>query len=165
MIDYSRFAHRIARHLQINYSSSRRTWLPGILPHVASRLRLRIGAWTQKHPVCARYTELSPTGSETSATDRQSEIVAANNGPITHLLYSQRRKNSLMISRARARAYVCQGEAAARRPTLISIQVWSDPASAEMHSAMDWSPGKMMRTHPKPRSSIRVSTEAKEMPW
>ena len=29
-----------------------------------------------------------------------------------------------------------------------------------MHSAMDWSPGKMMRTHPKPRSSIRVSIEA-----
>jgi hypothetical protein len=34
----------------------------------------------------ARYTELQPTGSETSDTDRQSEIVAANNGPITHLL-------------------------------------------------------------------------------
>ena len=33
-----------------------------------------------------RYTELSPTGSETSGTDRQSEIVAAINGPITHLL-------------------------------------------------------------------------------
>ena len=33
-----------------------------------------------------RYTELSPTGSETSGTDRQSEIVAATNGPITHLL-------------------------------------------------------------------------------
>jgi hypothetical protein len=33
-----------------------------------------------------RHTELSPTGSETSGTDRQSEIVAAINGPITHLL-------------------------------------------------------------------------------
>ena len=33
-----------------------------------------------------RYTELSTTGSETSGTDRQSEIVAAINGPITHLL-------------------------------------------------------------------------------
>jgi hypothetical protein len=33
-----------------------------------------------------RYTELSPTGSETSGTDRQSEIVAAINGPIAHLL-------------------------------------------------------------------------------
>jgi hypothetical protein len=33
-----------------------------------------------------RYTELTATGSETSGTDRQSEIVAANNGPITHLL-------------------------------------------------------------------------------
>ena len=31
----------------------------------------------------ARYTELSPTGSETSGTDRQSEIVAATSGPIT----------------------------------------------------------------------------------
>jgi hypothetical protein len=29
---------------------------------------------------------------------------------------------------------------------------------------MDWSPGKMTRTHPKPRSSIRVSIQAKEMP-
>ena len=28
------------------------------------------------------YTELSPTGSETSGTDRQSESVAAINGPI-----------------------------------------------------------------------------------
>ena len=34
----------------------------------------------------ARYTELSPTGSETSGTDRQSESVAAINGPIAHLL-------------------------------------------------------------------------------
>ena len=32
-----------------------------------------------------RYT-VSPTGLETSGADRQSEIVAANNGPITHLL-------------------------------------------------------------------------------
>ena len=33
-----------------------------------------------------RYTELSPTGSETSGAEWQSEIVAAINGPITHLL-------------------------------------------------------------------------------
>ena len=33
-----------------------------------------------------RYTELTATGSETSGTDRQSEIVAAISGPITHLL-------------------------------------------------------------------------------
>ena len=33
-----------------------------------------------------RYAELSPTGSEISGTDRQSESVAAINGPITHLL-------------------------------------------------------------------------------
>jgi hypothetical protein len=33
-----------------------------------------------------RYTELQPTGSEISGTYRQSQIVAANNGPITHLL-------------------------------------------------------------------------------
>ena len=39
-----------------------------------------------KHGWGVRYTELSPTGSETSGTDRQSEIVAAINGPITHLL-------------------------------------------------------------------------------
>jgi hypothetical protein len=32
-----------------------------------------------------RYTELSPTGSEISGTYRQSEIVAAINGPIAHL--------------------------------------------------------------------------------
>ena len=40
----------------------------------------------QSYSNMVRYTELSPTGSETSDTDRQSEIVAANNGPITHLL-------------------------------------------------------------------------------
>ena len=36
-----------------------------------------------------RYSALtvSPTGSETSGADRQSEIVAAINGPITHLLW------------------------------------------------------------------------------
>ena len=33
-----------------------------------------------------RYTELSPTGSETWGTDRLPESVAAINGPITHLL-------------------------------------------------------------------------------
>jgi hypothetical protein len=31
-------------------------------------------------------TELTATGSETSGTDRQSQMVAAINGPITHLL-------------------------------------------------------------------------------
>ena len=42
-------------------------------------------------------------------------------------------------------------------PILISIQVWSDSLRARRkHSAMDWPPGKMMRTHAKPRSSIRV---------
>ena len=35
-----------------------------------------------------RYTELSPTGSETWGTDRQSEIVAAINGPIAHLFFA-----------------------------------------------------------------------------
>ena len=34
-----------------------------------------------------RHTELSPTGSEISGTDRQSATVAAINGPITHLLW------------------------------------------------------------------------------
>jgi hypothetical protein len=52
-----------------------------------------------------RYTELSPTGSEISGTYRQSESVAAINGPITHLLLLKGRKSS-MISRARAWAYV-----------------------------------------------------------
>jgi hypothetical protein len=40
----------------------------------------------QNYSNMVRHTELSPTGSETSGTDRQSEIVAAINGPITHLL-------------------------------------------------------------------------------
>ena len=57
-----------------------------------------------------RHTELSPTGSETSGTYRQSESVAAINGPITHLLLPRGQKTQL-ISRARAWAYVCQGEA------------------------------------------------------
>ena len=35
-----------------------------------------------KHPT-VRHTELSPTGSETSGTDRQSEIVAAS-GTVRH---------------------------------------------------------------------------------
>jgi hypothetical protein len=33
-----------------------------------------------------RYTELSPTGSETWGTDRQSESVEATNGPIAPFL-------------------------------------------------------------------------------
>ena len=40
----------------------------------------------------ARYTELSPTGSETSGTDRQSEIVAATSGPITICCCSKAKK-------------------------------------------------------------------------
>ena len=52
-----------------------------------------------------RYTELTATGSETSGTDWQSEIVAAISGPITHLLLLKGRKSSI-ISRARAWAYV-----------------------------------------------------------
>ena len=39
-----------------------------------------------------RYTELSATGSETSGTDRQSQIVAAINGPITHLFLPKAKK-------------------------------------------------------------------------
>src|SRR5580704_7568652 len=39
----------------------------------------------------------------------QSEIVAAINGPIAHFWLPKAK--SSMISRARARAYVCQGEA------------------------------------------------------
>ena len=59
-----------------------------------------------------RYTELSPTGSETWGTDRQSESVAATNGPIAHLLLPQGRKSS-MISRARAWARIAGSRTAA----------------------------------------------------
>ena len=75
-------------------------------------LRLHIGERRTGYQSCSnmvRHTELSPTGSEISGADRQSEIVAAIIGPITHL-FAQRRKGS-MVSRARAWAYVCQGEA------------------------------------------------------
>ena len=54
-----------------------------------------------------RYTELPPTGSETSNTDRQSEIVAAINGPITHLLLPKGEKVQSFL--ARAWAYVSLG--------------------------------------------------------
>jgi hypothetical protein len=47
----------------------------------------------QSYSSMVRHTELSPTGSETSGTDRQSESVAAIIGPITHL-FAQRRKSS-----------------------------------------------------------------------
>ena len=50
-----------------------------------------------------RYTELSPTGSETSGADRQSEIVAAINGPITHLLWPKGEKAQSFLARVRVR--------------------------------------------------------------
>ena len=50
-----------------------------------------------------RYTELSPTGSETSGTDRQSEIVAAINGPICCGLEAKKLNH---FSRACMRSYV-----------------------------------------------------------
>ena len=42
-------------------------------------------AWTQKHPVPGALYQTTPTGSEISGAEWQSEIVAAINGPITHL--------------------------------------------------------------------------------
>jgi hypothetical protein len=59
--------------------------------HVAPMVELRLQHWrtprqdtraVQTLAGAVRYTELQPTGSETSDTDRQSEIVAAINGPI-----------------------------------------------------------------------------------
>jgi hypothetical protein len=60
----------------------------------------------QSYSDMSRYTELSPTGSEISSTDRQSESVAAINGPTCCGLEAKKS----MISRARGR--VCQGEQA-----------------------------------------------------
>jgi hypothetical protein len=51
-----------------------------------------------------RYTELSPTGSETSGTDRQSEIVVAISGPITICCCSKAKK---VNDFSRARVGVC----------------------------------------------------------
>ena len=59
-----------------------------------------------------RYTELSPTGSETSGTDRQSEIVAAINGPICCGLEAKKFNH---FSRAGRRACV-QGKGAGPTP-------------------------------------------------
>ena len=53
-----------------------------------------------------RYTELSPTGSETSGADRQSEIVAAINGPIAHLLWPRGEKAQSVLARVRGRMCV-----------------------------------------------------------
>ena len=76
-------------------------------------MALRFHAWLGHKNIryTVRYTVLSPTGSETSGTDRQSEIVAAINGPIAHF-WCLRQKSS-MISRARACAYVCKERAEA----------------------------------------------------
>jgi hypothetical protein len=49
-------------------------------------------------------------------------------------------------------------------PTLISIQVWSDPASAEKAFRDGLVIWENDEDPPEARSSVRVSTEAKEMP-
>ena len=53
-----------------------------------------------------RHTELSPTGSESSGTDRQSEIVAAINGPIAPFVGLKAKKFN-DFSRARVCVCVC----------------------------------------------------------
>ena len=57
-------------------------------------MALRFHAWLGHKNIryTVRYTVLSPTGSETSGTDRQSEIVAAINGPIAHLWLPKAKK-------------------------------------------------------------------------
>jgi hypothetical protein len=55
---------------------------------------LRFHAWLGHKNIryTVRYTVLSPTGSETSGTDRQSEIVAAINGPIAQFWLPKAKK-------------------------------------------------------------------------
>ena len=62
-----------------------------------------------------RYTERSPTGSETSGADRQSESVAATNGPIAQFLRLKAKKFN-DFSRARAPVCVCRVDAGTFRP-------------------------------------------------
>ena len=89
--------------------------------HVISmvELRLRIGERRTGYQSCSsmariqtiRYRalhELSPTGSETSGADRQSEIVAAINGPICCGLEAKKR-----LRIGERRWAICQGERAA----------------------------------------------------
>src|ERR1700722_15242307 len=70
-------------------------------------MALRFHAWLGHKNIryTVRYTVLSPTGSETSGTDRQCGIVAAINGPIAHFWLPKAKKFN-DFSRAGVSVYV-----------------------------------------------------------
>ena len=99
---------------------------------VAPMVELRLQHWrtprqdtraVQTLAGAVRYTELQPTGSETSDTDRQSEIVAAINGPICCGLEAKKLNHF-----SRACACVCV-LGLRRGPLVTSDRVFGGPRS------------------------------------